>query len=84
MAMLIFLEINGAGRDYTDEELIHVGLGLADGSMDDTDLLNWILLLMPFFVRKLMSLSAVWLPIILSGKVRLKPGSKTAAPNPGF
>ena len=43
MAMLIFLEINGAGRDCTNEDLIRVGLGLADGSMDDKDLLNWIL-----------------------------------------
>ncbi|OQA13772.1 MAG: Toxin Doc [Firmicutes bacterium ADurb.Bin356] len=43
MAMLLFLELNGAGRDCTDEELIHIGLGLADGSMDDQDLLNWIL-----------------------------------------
>ena len=43
MAMLLFLEINGAGREYTDEEVIRVGLALADGSMDDKALLNWIL-----------------------------------------
>ena len=43
MAMLLFLELNGAGKDYTDEELIRVGLALADGSMDDKALLDWIL-----------------------------------------
>ena len=43
MAMLLFLEMNGAGRDCTDEEIIRVGLALADGSMDDHALLEWIL-----------------------------------------
>ncbi|MEL7624390.1 MAG: type II toxin-antitoxin system death-on-curing family toxin [Clostridiales bacterium] len=43
MAMLLFLDLNGAGRDYTDEEIIRVGFALADGSMDDKELLNWIL-----------------------------------------
>lgn len=43
MAMLLFLELNGAGRDYSDEEIIRVGLALADGSMDDQALLDWIL-----------------------------------------
>lgn len=43
MAMLLFLELNGAGKDCTDEEIIRVGLALADGSMDDKELLDWIL-----------------------------------------
>jgi death-on-curing protein len=43
MAMLLFLELNGAGKDCTDEEIIRVGLALADGSMDDKTLLDWIL-----------------------------------------
>jgi len=43
MAMLLFMELNGAGKDYTDEEIIRVGLALADGSMDDKALLDWIL-----------------------------------------
>ena len=43
MAMLLFLELNGSGKDYTDEEIIHVGLALADGSIDDKALLDWIL-----------------------------------------
>lgn len=43
MAMLLFLDMNGAGRDCTDEEIIRVGLALADGSMDAHALLEWIL-----------------------------------------
>jgi len=43
LAMLLFLELNGAGKDCTDEEIIRVGLALADGSMDDKALLDWIL-----------------------------------------
>ena len=43
MAMLLFLELNGAGKDCTDEEIIRVGLALADGSMDDKALFDWIL-----------------------------------------
>ncbi len=43
LAMMTFLELNGAGRDYTNEEIIRVGLALADGSMDARDLLFWIL-----------------------------------------
>jgi death-on-curing protein len=43
MTMLLFLELNGARRDCTDEEIISIGLALADGSMDQKSLLNWIL-----------------------------------------
>lgn len=43
MAMLLFLELNGAGKDCTDEEIIRVGLALADGSMEDKALFDWIL-----------------------------------------
>jgi len=43
MSMLLFLELNGAGRDCTDEEIVRIGLALADGSMDDKALLDWIL-----------------------------------------
>ena len=43
LAMLTFLEMNGAARDCTDEEVVRVGLALADGSMDDKALLHWIL-----------------------------------------
>lgn len=43
LVMMIFLEINGIEIDCTDEELIILGLGLADGSINDIELLNWII-----------------------------------------
>lgn len=43
LVMIIFLEINGIEVTCADEELIILGLGLADGSIDDVDLLNWII-----------------------------------------
>ena len=43
LVMIIFLEINGFEVTCTDEELIILGLGLADGSIDDVALLNWII-----------------------------------------
>lgn len=43
MSMLLFLAINGAECDCSDEEIVRVGLALADGTMDDRALLEWIL-----------------------------------------
>lgn len=43
LVMITFLEINGVEVTCTDEELITLGLGLADGTIDDEDLLNWII-----------------------------------------
>ena len=43
LAMLVFLEMNGIEIICTDEELIELGLGLADGSISYKDLLNWII-----------------------------------------
>lgn len=43
LVMLTFLELNGIHLVYTDEELIDVGLNLADGSIDDKVLFKWIL-----------------------------------------
>ncbi|MCR1900129.1 type II toxin-antitoxin system death-on-curing family toxin [Irregularibacter muris] len=43
LVMMTFLEINGIEIDCTDEELIILGLGLADGSINDMELLNWII-----------------------------------------
>ena len=43
LVMITFLEINGVEVTWTDEELITLGLGLADGTIDDEDLLNWII-----------------------------------------
>ena len=40
--MLSFLEINGIHIDTTDEEVIKLGLSVADGSMKYEDILNWI------------------------------------------
>jgi death-on-curing protein len=40
--MLSFLEMNGIKIRCTDEELVHVGLSVADGSMDYPELLEWV------------------------------------------
>ncbi|MBE7087346.1 MAG: type II toxin-antitoxin system death-on-curing family toxin [Clostridiales bacterium] len=42
LVMLSFLAINGVNIKYTDEDLIEIGLSLADGKMNYEDLLNWI------------------------------------------
>lgn len=42
LAMITFLEINGIELEYTDDELIKIGLGLADGSFSEKQLLAWI------------------------------------------
>ena len=39
--MLVFLELNGIELDYTQQELIELGLGLADSSIDMNMLLEW-------------------------------------------
>lgn len=41
--MLTFLEINGIRMRYTDDEMIKVGLSVADGTMDYEALLKWVL-----------------------------------------
>ncbi|MBZ4666398.1 type II toxin-antitoxin system death-on-curing family toxin [Mahella sp.] len=43
LAMLVFLEINGIEVNCTDDELIELGLGLADGTVNNEDLLSWII-----------------------------------------
>lgn len=40
--MLTFLEVNGIRLDCTNEEVVHVGLSVADGSMTYDALLEWI------------------------------------------
>lgn len=42
LLFLVYLEINNIKINATDNEIIELGLGLADGSIDDNDLLNWI------------------------------------------
>jgi len=41
--MLVFLEMNGIEIICTDEELVELGLGVADSSVSYKDLLNWII-----------------------------------------
>ena len=40
--MLTFLEVNGIHLQYTDEEMVHVGLSVAAGTMKYTELLAWV------------------------------------------
>ena len=40
--MLTFLEVNGIKIETTDEGLVNLGLGLAQGQMKYEDLLRWI------------------------------------------
>jgi len=40
--MLTFLEVNGIRLECTNAELVHVGLSVADSSMDYEQLLAWV------------------------------------------
>lgn len=40
--MLVFLELNGIDLNFTQQELVDLGLGLADGSIDAGMVLEWI------------------------------------------
>ncbi|MBE5742354.1 MAG: type II toxin-antitoxin system death-on-curing family toxin [Clostridiales bacterium] len=42
LVMLSFLAINGIYLKYSDEELVSIGLSLADGKMSYEELLDWI------------------------------------------
>ena len=42
-AMLVFLALNGIQLDYTQRELADTFLGVADGSIGEEELLQWIL-----------------------------------------
>lgn len=41
--MLSFLEVNGVRLEVTDDEIVRVGLDLAQGTMNYEELLQWIL-----------------------------------------
>lgn len=41
--MLSFLEMNGIRIHCTDDELVHVGLSVADGTMGYEELLQWVI-----------------------------------------
>ena len=43
MAMMVFLEINGHPIACTDDELITLGWGLADSSISEAELVEWII-----------------------------------------
>ena len=43
LTMLVFLEMNSINIKCTDDELIELGLGLADGRIKEEELLGWIL-----------------------------------------
>lgn len=43
LSMLVFLEINGIIINCTDDELIELGLALADGSITEKEVLKWII-----------------------------------------
>ena len=42
LVMLSFLAINGISMKYTDEDLIEIGLSLADGATSYQELLDWV------------------------------------------
>ncbi len=41
--MLLFLEMNGIRIQCTDEEIVDIGLSLADGRMSYEELLRWVI-----------------------------------------
>lgn len=41
--MLSFLEINGIKIEATNDEIVHIGLSVADGSMKYEELLRWVI-----------------------------------------
>ena len=40
--MLSFVELNGIHIEAADEDVVSLGLGVADGSMEQKDILDWI------------------------------------------
>lgn len=40
--MLSFLELNGVHIECTNEEIVEVGLGIADGTLTYDDVLSWV------------------------------------------
>ena len=40
--LTIFLDVNGVGMTYSDDDLIALGLGMADGSFSYESVLDWI------------------------------------------
>ena len=42
-ALLIFLDVNGVAMEYSDDDLIAMGLGMSDGTLDYEEVLGWII-----------------------------------------
>ena len=42
LVMLSFLSINGIRLEYSDDDLVELGLSVADGTFSAEDVLNWI------------------------------------------
>lgn len=40
--MLTFLEVNGIPLDCTNEDIVEIGLGVAEGKLDYPSLLDWV------------------------------------------
>jgi len=40
--MLLLLQLNGYKLQYSQQELIDLGLGLAAGNLDENDIQQWI------------------------------------------
>jgi death-on-curing protein len=43
LSMLVFMDINGLPIECTDDELVTLGLGLADSSIAEPELIEWII-----------------------------------------
>ena len=43
MVMMVLLELNHIGANFSDDDIIHIGLELAKGNMGDGELLKLIL-----------------------------------------
>jgi len=43
LSMLVFLDINGLPVTCADNELISLGLGLAESTIDESELIEWII-----------------------------------------
>ena len=43
LSMLVFLEINGLAVACNNDELVSLGLGLAESSIGESDLIEWII-----------------------------------------
>ena len=43
LSMMVFLDINGLPVMCTDDELVTLGLGLADSSIAESEIIDWII-----------------------------------------